>query len=303
MEAISDICNSATNAAEMSAREFYRFSEFIYSQCGIKISGAKKIMLESRLRRRLRCLDMKSYAEYGNYLFSSKGMQDELVHMIDVVTTNKTDFYREPEHFDYLVRYAVPELAQSFGAGPGKPLMAWSAGCSTGEEPYTLAMVMNEFAERYTDMKFRYSILATDISTRALDKALFAIYDRDSAEPLPANLKDKYLMKSKDRSRGLVRIVPVLRQLVKFKRLNFMDADFGIREPMDIIFCRNVLIYFDRQTQEKLINKFSRYLVPNGYMFIGHSESMNGMNVPFVAVAPAIYRRISIENRQELERI
>lgn len=293
MEAISDICNSGTNAAEMSAADFCRFREFISAQCGIKISDAKKIMLESRLRRRLRSLKMKSYSEYGNYLFSSKGMEDELPHMIDVVTTNKTDFYREPQHFDYLVGNAIPELVKSTRAGSERPLKVWSAGCSTGEEPYTLAMVMNEFAERHAGPRFRYSILATDVSTRALDTARLAIYSNESAGPLPSNIKDKYLMRSKDRDRGLVRVIPGLRQLVKFKRLNFMDADFGIHEPMDIIFCRNVLIYFDRQTQEKLINRFWRHLAPHGYVFIGHSESINGMDVPFVPVAPAICRKMS----------
>jgi len=292
MESMIESFNAGTAVCEMSANDFCRLSEFIHSHYGIKLPDSKKIMLESRLRKRLYALHMKSYEEYSRYVFSKSGLENELVHMIDLVTTNKTDFYREPMHFDYLVREALPELIRKERTGTAKRLEVWSAGCATGEEPYTIAMVVNEFFEGFGEPHERFEILATDISTKALDVARMAIYDEERIEPLPNDMKDKYMMRSKDRSKRLIRITPELRSRVQFRRLNFMDGDFGISEPMDIIFCRNVLIYFDGKTQENLINKFCDYLVHGGYMFVGHSESLSGMNSPLASVAPTIYRKV-----------
>lgn len=275
--------------APLSERDFNRFSEFIYGECGIKMPPAKKTMLEARLQKRLRKLGIRSFQEYADYIFSRAGAEEELVHLIDVVTTNKTDFFREPAHFDHLVAHALPELIRTRGAGVRRPLAIWSAGCSSGEEPYTLSMVLSEYAER--EPGFSFSILATDICTTVLDKAKMAIYDEDRIEPVPAVLRQKYLLRGKGERRGLVRVVPELRSRVKFRRLNFMDGDFGMREQMDIIFCRNVIIYFDKQTQERLLNKFCRHLVPGGYLFMGHSETLSGLDVPVDQVASTIYRK------------
>lgn len=275
----------------LTEKDFLRLSAFIHAECGIKLAGGKKVMIEARFQKRLRALGMKSFSEYCAYLFSPEGMQRELHHMIDVVTTNKTDFFREPTHYDFLVEKVLPERVTARGAGPGKKLTIWSAGCSTGEEPYTLAMVMNEFAERCTGFGFTWSILATDISTRVLEKAKQAVFEAERALPIPDPLKRKYLLKSRDRAKGLVRIVPELREAVQFRRLNFMDDDFGLREMIDIVFCRNVIIYFDRPTQAKLLNKFCRQMVPGGYLFMGHSETLHGLDVPLVQVAPTVYRK------------
>jgi len=285
----TDVRRHEAAGAVMSNKDFCRLSEFIYLECGIKMSSAKKIMLEARLRKRLRMLGVKTYGEYCDYLFSPTGIDNELIHMIDLVTTNKTDFYREPAHFDYLVKQALPELTHAGDAGIRRPLMVWSAGCSTGEEPYTLAMVLGEFAESVHICQ--YMILATDISTRVLDVAKLGIYNEEKVSPVPAALKKKYLLRGKDRKRGLVRIIPELRVRVKFRRLNFMEEDFGMREPMDIIFCRNVIIYFDRKTQENLIRRFCKHLRTGGYLLMGHSETLFGMDVPLKQVAPTIYRR------------
>lgn len=206
--------------------------------------------------------------------------------MIDLVTTNKTDFFREPEHYTYLAGQVLPAWFEQNGSR--RPFAIWSAGCSTGEEPYTMAMVLSEQASVHPG--FDYSILATDISTRVLAKAHRAIYDNDRIGPIPAAFKRKYLLRSKDRTQGLVRIVPELRERIRFKRLNFMDEDFGMRGDLDVIFCRNVVIYFDRQTQEKLVNKFCRQLRRGGYLFMGHSETLNGLDVPLVQVCPTVYR-------------
>ena len=275
----------------LSHMDFLRLSRFIHGECGIKMTESKKVMLEARFQKRLRALGMKTFGDYCDYLFSPEGMECELHHMIDAVTTNKTDFFREPSHFESLSRTILPEIIAKRGNGTGSKITIWSAGCSTGEEPYTLAMVMNEFADRYPECGFNWSILATDISTKVLEKARQAIFDTERVMPIPDPLKRKYLLRSKDRSRGLFRVVPELRKMVCFRRLNFMEDDFGLREMIDVIFCRNVIIYFDRATQTRLLNKFCRQLVPGGHLFLGHSETLHGMDVPLVQVIPTIYRK------------
>ncbi len=275
----------------MADRDFARLSEFIHAAFGIKLPRAKKTMLEGRLRKRLRTLGMKSFKEYCDFLFAPGGMETECIQMVDLVTTNKTDFFRESAHFDHLTNRVLPELVDVYGLGSRTRLNVWSAGCSTGEEPYTLAIVLNEYAEK--DHRFHdYSILATDISTRVLDKARKGIYEHDRIQPVPMYLRRKYLLRSKDRSKDLVRIAPELRARISFHRLNFMDDDYGILEPMSIIFCRNVLIYFDRPTQQRVIGRFCRNLIPGGYLFTGHSETLHGMDLPLTAIATTVYKRI-----------
>jgi len=275
--------------AVLKDREFARFSSFIYDQVGIKMPAAKKTMLEARLQKRLKALGIRTFEEYSEYVFDGVEKSDELIHLIDVVTTNKTDFFREPAHFDYLLKSAVPALIEDREAGYRTPFRIWSAGCSTGEEPYTLTMVLSEFMEACPG--FRVSILATDISTAVLEKAKNAIYTEDRVDTIPLQMKRKYLLRSRDRSRGLVRVVPRLRTMVQFRRLNFME-DFGIQEQMDVIFCRNVIIYFDKATQDRLLNRFCRQLVPGGYLFLGHSETLSGLNVPLTPVASTVYRKL-----------
>ena len=276
-------------ALQMSNKDFARLSEFIRSSCGIKLPPAKKTMLEGRLRKRLRALSLQSFGGYCEYLFSSKGAESEFMHMIDAVTTNKTDFFREPDHFDYLSDKVLPELVRLYGVGSRKRLNVWSAASSTGEEPYTLAMVLSEFAREYAG--FQFSILGTDISSQVLKKARLAVYEREKVSPIPLMLRAKYLLKSKDRDKGLVRIIPELRASVEFKRLNLMEEDYGIDEPIGIVFCRNVLIYFDRPTQEKLVQRLSYHLMSGGYLFVGHSESLHGMDLPLVQTSTTIYRK------------
>jgi len=274
-------------AASLSRREFTRLSSFIYEQCGITMPEAKKTLLEGRLQKRLQTLGMKSFEEYENYLFSPEGNRLEVVQMIDLVTTNKTDFFREAEHFEYLTERVLPEWCRICG---GRRLMVWSAGCSSGQEPYTLAMVLSEFAAGRPG--FDFQILATDISTRVLEKAINAVYPEELLNPVPQSLKKKYLLRSKDRSSKVVRIVPELRRKVTFRRLNFLEGDFGLREPLDIIFCRNVIIYFDRQTQERLLQRFYGHMRADAHIFMGHSETLSGFNVPLVSVYPTVYRKL-----------
>ena len=275
--------------ATLSDREFQRFSAFIYDHTGIKMPPAKKTMLEARLQKRLKAVSIDSFEEYSDYVFKKEGRSTELIHLIDVVTTNKTDFFREPAHFDFMVKIALPNILETRDDPRREPIRIWSAGCSTGEEPYTLAMVLSEFALGRPD--FKAAITASDISTRVLETAHNAIYPEERTDTIPLNLKKKYLLRSRERSRSLVRICPQLRSLVSFRRINFMDEDLGIVEKMDIIFCRNVVIYFDKQTQQALMRKFYRQLRPGGYLFIGHSETLNGLDVDFKPVASTVYRK------------
>lgn len=275
--------------ATLSERDFRRLAEVIYSECGIRMTPHKMVMVEARLRKRLRALGYSNFGDYCAYLFSDDGMEEELVQMINVITTNKTDYFREPRHFEALVQTALPRLAELYGAGKRRPVAIWSAGCSTGEEPYTLAMVLSEYA--LANPGFQYTILATDISTVVLEKARRAVYSADRVEVIPVSLRKKYLLRSKDRSKNTVRVIPGLRSAVSFRRLNFMDHDFGMRELQDIIFCRNVIIYFDRPTQERVLKRLCRHLVPGGYLFMGHSETLSGLNVPLVSEGATIYRK------------
>lgn len=209
--------------------------------------------------------------------------------MIDAVTTNKTDFFRESRHFEYLTRTVLPELIRDYSAGMRRPLMVWSAGCSTGAEPYTLAMVLGNFAESHRGFDFK--ICGTDISSRVLQTAREATYNEADGAPIPMPIKKKFLLRSKDRSRGLIRIVPELRQRVEFKHLNFMDTQYDMQESIDIVFCRNVLIYFNRQTQAAVLKRLCRHLRSGGYLFTGHSETLNGFELPLKQAVPTVYRK------------
>jgi chemotaxis protein methyltransferase CheR len=274
--------------ARLTDEEFRKLSEFIYGEYGIKMPPVKKIMLQSRLQKRLRELNITTFKEYVEYVFSRDGQDNEVIHMIDVVSTNKTDFFREPVHFEFLTHNILPEFSEENHFRT--PLKIWSAGCSSGEEPYTIAISLAECKEKYPSLDF--SILGTDISSRILKSALEAIYKENRVEGVPLNIKRKYFLKSKDRNSPTVRIIPDLRRKVSFARLNFMDTTYNINEIFDVVFCRNVLIYFDREAQEKVINKLCMKLRPNGYFFLGHSESITSMQVPLKQIKPTIFRKI-----------
>ena len=271
-------------AAKLSDKEFNTLSKFIYTRYGIKMPPAKRIMLQSRLQKRLRALKIYSFAEYVDFVFSKKG-DEEVVHMMDVVSTNKTDFYREPAHFEYLTKNVLPEYLQN----NTRKLKLWSAGCSSGQEVYTLAIVISEFLE--SNPGFDFSIFGTDISTKVLKLAHNAIYKEEAVAMIPLEIKRKYLLKSKDKTKKNIRVNSKLRNKTSYQRLNFMDSNYNINEQFDIIFCRNVLIYFDRETQEQVINKLCRHLKPGGYFFLGHSESITNINVPLTQVKPTIFIR------------
>jgi len=274
--------------ARMTDEEFQKLSIFITEEAGIKMPDVKKVMLQSRLQKRLRHLNMTSFKDYVDYVFSEEGLQNELIHMLDVVSTNKTDFFREPVHFEFMEKHLLPEYVGQFPVS--RPFKVWSAGCSSGEEVYTIAMTINEFKKDHPGLD--YSILGTDISTNILQKAVDAIYKEEKTAMMPLELKKKYLLRSKDRTRKLVRIIPGLREKAAYKRLNFMDDRYPVKDTFDAIFCRNVLIYFNREKQEQVIRRLIEKLRSGGYFFIGHSESIMGMDVPLQQIRPTIFKRI-----------
>ena len=275
-------------SAKLTDNEFRRLSRFITEYTGIKMPDVKKVMLQSRLQKRLRHLNMTSFKEYIDFVFSETGLQNEMIHMLDVVSTNKTDFFREPVHFEFMEKNVLPEFVKNNPSN--RQMKIWSAGCSSGEEVYTIAMTISEFKEDNPGIE--YSILGTDISTDILQRANNAVYKEEKVEIVPLKLKKKYLLRSKDRTKRKVKVVSDLRNKAHFKRLNFMDLSYDVSDTFDVIFCRNVLIYFNRVIQEKVINRLCAKLRPGGYFFIGHSESIMGMDVPLRQIKPTIFVRI-----------
>jgi chemotaxis protein methyltransferase CheR len=274
--------------AELSEKDFQAFSKYIFTEYGIKMPPVKRIMLQGRLLKRIRELKMNSYTEYKEYFFSKEGQERELLNFLNVVTTNKTDFYREPVHFAFLRDHVLPGFAESTGFS--RPFKVWSAGSSSGEEGYTIAIALNEF--KLANPRFRYEILGTDISSQMLQTAARGVYKESKIDMVPIDLKRRYFLRSKDRVNPTVRVVPELQANLKLRYLNLMDSVYDISETFDVIFCRNVLIYFDRITQEKVINRLCRHLSSDGYFFIGHSESLSGMDVQLEHVKPTIFKRV-----------
>lgn len=276
---------SVLGADQMSVRNFRRLAVFIFDYSGIKMPETKKTMLEGRLRRRLRATGARTLDEYCERLFAEGGLEREGLHLINAVTTNKTDFFREPVHFTYLRERILPEFARR----GMRSIRAWSAACSTGPEPYTIAMVLDDHAENEGGPS--YGILATDLDTEVLATARAGIYPAELVEPVPATLLRKYVMIPRNPARRDVRMVPALRSAIGFARLNLMDDRYPVGDPMDLIFCRNVLIYFDKPTQRKVVSQLVDCLAPGGYLFLGHSESITGLELPLTQVANTVFKR------------
>ncbi len=274
------------NEDGLSSRNFDALSRYIYDYSGIKMPITKLTMLEGRLRRRLRATGIPSFNAYCDYLFKHGGIEKEAIFLIDAVTTNKTDFFREPKHFEFMEQVGLPELA----AAGHRRLRLWSAACSIGAEPYTMAMVMQDFVESRSG--FDYRILATDLSTDVLAAARRGVYPRDMIQPVPPEVQRRHVMVSRDSERGEVRIHPRLRSTIGFARMNLMDSAYRVGEPMHMIFCRNVLIYFDKPTQARVLSRLCDCLAPGGFLYVGHSETVTGIALPVRQVANTVFKKI-----------
>lgn len=268
----------------LSSRQFDRISKLVYQVSGIDLHEGKEELIKARLLKRLRHLRIPNFDNYLKYLDSDKS-GTEIGAMVDFLTTNKTNFFREPKHLDFLREAIIPSLGKG-------PVRVWSAGCSSGEEPYSIAIVLNESVldiER-KDVK----ILATDISDRMIEKARQGFYDEESLKALPVPVRHKYFRKADFQTEShcgrKYQVVPALKSMISFAKLNLMD-EWPMRGPFDIVFCRNVMIYFDKPTQENLVKRFWTILRDDGYLFVGHSESLNFLTHDFHYVKPAVYRK------------
>jgi chemotaxis protein methyltransferase CheR len=268
----------------ITKQEYDRIRMLLYEESGISLGDNKQSLVVSRLSKRLRELEIDSFAAYYNQV-TQDDSGEEFTRMLDLLSTNKTDFFREPKHFDYLREHILPECERD------KRIRIWSSACSTGEEPYTIAITLHESVKN--PALWDFSILASDISTRVLAHAARGLYGEDRVQAVPHDVTRRHFLKGHGESSGLVKVKPHLSKVIKFRRLNLMSDHFPIKQPLDLIFCRNVMIYFDRPTQERLVAKFFRYLKPGGHLFIGHSESLQWLKHDFIAIAPTIYRKES----------
>jgi chemotaxis protein methyltransferase CheR len=274
------------SATELKDNEYDKISRLVYEQCGICLHEGKKDLVKARLGKRLREGGFKSFLDYYKYVTTTEGTE-ELITMIDSISTNVTYFFREEKHFQKLTAL-LPELArEKEKKGRTEAIRIWTAGCSTGEEPYSVAMCLSEGLR---DRPVPFHITATDISTRVLRTAMQGVYPADKVKGVPPPLMKRYFQYGTGKSEGQLRIKPELRQHISFERFNLMEVP-RFTHPFDLIFCRNVMIYFDKKTQSGVVKRFHDVLLPNGHLFIGHSETLTGLDHQFHYVQPSIYRK------------
>jgi len=265
-----------------------RLADFVQRVTGIKLPGSKHAFIEGRLRKRMLLLGFSEISDYAKFCLDRGGMAAEEIPIIDALTTNKTDFFRESHHFHFLETNGLPRLYRA-GIGVHRPLQIWSAGCSFGPEPYSLAMTCSEFAE--TTGRFEFHITASDISARALNEAASGTYQHDFIEPVPMTLRKKYLLRSFAGGEDRVRISPEIKAKVTFLRMNILEFPYNFTKKFHIIFCRNMLIYFSRENQFVVLSNLINFLEPNGILILGHSESIWGFDLPLRTVGPTIFQR------------
>lgn len=274
----------------LEIKEFERLSSFIMSQFGIKLPPNKRTLLQCRLQKRLKVLQHNSFKEYVDYVFSVRGQAEEISAMIDAVSTNKTDFLREPVHFDFLLETGFGDYLEKSAK---HRLNIWSAGCSSGEEPYSIAMTAEEYAHGRGPLD--YQILATDISESVLVHARIGIYAEEKTRVIPVDYKQKYMLKGKNEYSNKVRISSTIRNKVDFRKFNLLSSDFSALGSFDIIFCRNVLIYFEREVQNRILRQFCKCLHTGGYLFLGHSESITGYSLPLKHIRPTVFMKTNAD--------
>lgn len=270
---------------ELSDTQFKRFSRMIYEKSGINLHEGKKALVVARLAKRIRKGGFASFKDYCDYVMEDKS-GEEVVRLLDCISTNLTYFFREPKHFDFLAQSALGEILERKSRTRDRELRLWSAGCASGEEPYSLAVTIMEALGSLDRLKV--TIYATDISTRALRTAVAGVYTDERVANIPLALKRRYFQKGQNSWEGHFRVKRHIREMIRFSRLNLMEP-FPFDTALDVIFCRNVMIYFDRYTQEQLVGKFYAHLAGGGYLFVGHSESLTGVKRSFRYVMPSVY--------------
>lgn len=281
----NQVLNLRSSDFGLSDEVFHLFSDLIYRTSGIRLTSQKKNLLVSRLLKRLRALGIDNFYHYYQLV---KNDDSELIQMLNCIATNTTNFFREEYHFKFLQEICIPELLNK------RFINIWSAGCSTGEEPYSIAISVTEALSRYKGLKPEVMILGTDISTTAIDFAKAGIYEEDQ---IPDGVRDsilkKYFLKGVGEYSGRVMVKDFLKRKVYFERLNLKDRIYPVRRDFDIIFCRNVMIYFSSEMKEHVISRFYDHLVDGGYLFLGHSEAMLNRK-GFVPVYISVYKKVKI---------
>jgi len=273
------------NFSPLKDSEYNQLRTTVYEFSRINLGPNKKELVTSRLSKRLRALNLNSFSEYCDYIQSRSG-EDELVNLIDAISTNHTFFFREGGHFNYLRDEIIPAWLRK---NRSKPLRIWSAACSSGEEAYSIAILMEE--EKRKTPELTYSIECTDISTKILKKASDGIFAEERLREVPSFITQRYFQKGFGEWKGHYRIHPELRKKLGFRRLNLCGDALPWNEPFEVVFLRNVMIYFDRPTQEALVGKIHGFINMDGHLFVGHSESLTAINHPYKAVKPSIYQR------------
>jgi chemotaxis protein methyltransferase CheR len=271
---------------EMTEGDFENISRLVYGQCGITLSEGKKELVKARLGKRIRGGQFRSFSEYYRYVVEDPTGQ-ELVCLLDAISTNFTSFFREKQHFDFLQSEIVPDLMARKKTRTDE-LRFWSAGCSSGEEPYSIAIALSETIGNASGSP--WTLLATDISTKVLKVATSGMYPKERIQSVPMNMVKKYFLKGENRWKDYVKVKDHVKRHIHFHRLNLMEP-FLFKKPLDCIFCRNVMIYFDKKTQGNLANRFYECLERGGYLVIGHSESLTGVRHSFDYLKPTIYRK------------
>ncbi len=268
-------------AVTLGDRELLQIAALVRTKAGITLTPQKRPLIIARLQKRLRHLRLGSYAEYMKVLETdTSGV--ELTSFLDALTTNHTYFFREEQHFALLAGTVVPELRR---ANPSGPIRMWCAACSSGQEPYTIAMTMADMAEPVP-----YTMLASDLSTRVLEKAASGVYRMEDVQGLPIDVLRRHFEKGVGAQAGLARVTPAIRKPITYRQINLLEQGPG-GQPFDVIFCRNVMIYFETDVQQRVVNMLERHLAPGGYLFVSHSECLNSVDHGLKWVAPAAYRK------------
>ena len=273
---------------EISDELFLQVGKMITERYGIKMPPEKKIMFQARLQRRLLELDIHSFDEYAAKLFDNNNDTNEINLLADLISTNKTEFFREKEHFQFLNNRLFPEYFKNRDSNLFSQIKLWSAGCSSGQEAYSIGIQLEEFM-RTNSVRFDYSVLATDISGRMLRVAKQAVYPMPQVNEMPVELKHRYFLKSKNTKDPKVRVVNKIREKVTVAHMNLMDGSYPFKMPFDVVFLRNTLIYFEPKVQRQVLTKVLDCLKTGGYLFIGHSESLINLNLPIQSIAPSVY--------------
>ncbi|WP_221037729.1 protein-glutamate O-methyltransferase [Borrelia sp. HM] len=270
---------------KINQEELNRLTRIIYNNFGINLTEKKKLLIESRLSSIIKAKNFNNFTEYINYLENYKN-QMPLIELVDKISTNHTYFFREHNHFEFLERKILPTIFNQASQLGEEEIRIWSSGCSSGEEPYTIAMILNEYINN-NQIQCKTKILATDISITVLNEAKQGIYTQDRIKTLPKYLKIKYLNKVTNEQ---FEVKDILKRMIQFKKLNLMNEIFPFKKQFDLIFCRNVMIYFDEKTRNKLAEKFSQHLKDDAYLLIGHSETIRS-NKTLKYIMPATYKK------------